>query len=508
MLKKWVWLIVLLLLPLSLNAQSPTPRPTSTPRLTSTPRVTAEATSESTPEATSESTAEATAEATSEATEDPNSCPAIVQSALRVTQEACGDIGVDEICYGYIVLEASPRSGVAEFTFVQPGDIADIIDIESLQLDAMDVERGVWGVVMMRVADPNNPGAEPATVLMFGNVDLTATNQFLPITANEDLMILETPESTTEVGPLAEGETITANGRLEDSTWLRVLVTREEELPTLGWLPTELVTADGDIEVLPVVSPEDVLSEEDVVYGPMQAFVFESGSGDALCPEAPNSGLLIQTPEGQASVSFVIDEVVITVSGTAFVEAEAGGTLDVYAVDGSTEVEANGESSVAVEGTVVNVGLDEDLTPTTGPSDPSAYDPENVQALPTNLLDNPVDTAAPLDVPEGYPIPGNWLFTWSVAEMSCPDGTVVPFQSTGETSVIQVQGTALTIGGLPYSFSGGTFVTAYSDGFGNLHSITVTVVEPDFISGQDVIDYLTFTCTLTVPFTMQLVSGG
>ena len=34
----------------------------------------------------------------------------------------------------------------------------------------------------------------------------------------------------------------------------------------------------------------------------MQAFYFRSGIGDAPCAEAPNSGILIQTPEGRQAL--------------------------------------------------------------------------------------------------------------------------------------------------------------------------------------------------------------
>jgi hypothetical protein len=508
--RKWILpltiaLVILLVIPAVISAQTtPTPRPTATARVTGTARATTEATAEAT--ATPEGTDEATAEAT-----EALDCPAIVASALAVVQEACEALGTDEICYGYLVLEASPRTGAQDFRFVSPGDIVDVIDVESMRLNAMDVALGVWGVVLMKVQlDPTNPDAEPVTVLLFGDVSLDATNQFVPIEAGEDAVNIRALPSTDAqvLQTLDPGATITANGRLEDGSWLRVRVTNNQDALALGWVSADVVTINGDMEVLPIVSPDDPIDPEDLNFGPMQAFQFTSGGLDAPCAEAPNSGMLIQTPEGQAAVTISIDEIIIDVSGTAFIQAEADGNLSVNQIDGTSEVTANGSTSIAVEGTTVNVGLDENLTPISTPSPPSATDPEVVQALPVEVLPDQVEIPDPIEVTEGQPIPGSWLFTWQVSELTCPDGTAIPFASSGSTVSISVSGTTLVYGGISYAQQGtGVYTGSYVDTQSNLHQVTLNVVSPDRITGEDVIDFASFTCTLNVPFTLTLVSA-
>ncbi len=513
--KKWILPLVLscllvLLIPAAISAQTttPTPRPTGIVRatMTGTPRGTAEATAESTAEATP--TPESPAEATAEATEDLD-CPAIVQTALRVVRESCEALGEDEICYGYLVTEASPRAGVQDFRFFNIGDIVDVIDIESLNLNALDPARDVWGVVLIKVADLSDPQAEPTTILLFGDVDLVTDFQYVAITANVNVNIRQLPEQGTAIfDVLEEGDSIIASGRLEDDSWLRVRVADAQGQPTFGWISTELVTPDGDLSVLPVVSPDDPVDTSALNFGPLQAYSLTTGVGDAPCAEAPNSGILIQTPEGQAAINFTIDGVDITVDGTAFIQAEAGGELGVNQLDGASTVTANGESSVAVAGTTVSVELDDDLVPVSPPSEPTTTDESVTQALPTEVLPEQVEVAPPLEIIEGQPISGNWQFTWSVEEQTCPNGQIIPFDTLGVNNPIRMEGNTLIRGGVPYTFDGSNFVGSYNDPQGNLFQVALTVEAPDRMTGQAIIDFAAITCTLTVPFTLTLVNAA
>ncbi|MFN8376667.1 MAG: SH3 domain-containing protein [Anaerolineae bacterium] len=513
--RKWILpllfsLVVVLLVPAAISAQTtPTPRPTSTPRVTGTPRTTA--TAISTPEATGESTStpESTAEATAEATDSGLDCPSIVRAALDVVQEACSALGNDEICYGYLVLEASPRTGVQDFRFVRPGDIVDVIDVESLRLNALDVQRGVWGVVLLKVADINNPQAEPATMLLFGDVNLVSNFQFVAVTVNAGINVRAEPSTDAPViSALLEGTSIITSGRTPEGDWLRVRVTDTNGQPTLGWISAEYVTPDGDLSVLPEVSPDDPVDLSALNFGPMQAFSLTTGVNDAACSEAPNSGILIQTPEGQASVTVQIDEVVITVDGTSFIQAEADGQLGVNQIEGSAQVTAEGETSVAVAGTTVSVDLDENGAAVSAPSAPVTTDSSVVQALPVEVLPGDVTVGPPLEIVEGQPIAGNWQFLWGVSEQSCPNGQRIPFDTAGVNNPISMQGSTLIRGGVPYTFDGSNYLGSYSDPQGNLHQITLTVEAPDRITGQDIIDFSAITCTLTVPFTLTLVSAA
>jgi hypothetical protein len=99
-------------------------------------------------------------------------CPDIVVEALTATDEACVGAGRNQACYGYAQLTAEPQSGVEHFVFDQEGDIADVFDIQSLRLSAMNVEQRVFGIALMRL-QANLPDATPKkniTLLLFGEV--------------------------------------------------------------------------------------------------------------------------------------------------------------------------------------------------------------------------------------------------------------------------------------------------------------------------------------------------
>jgi hypothetical protein len=488
--------LFVLALTLQVAAQDATPEPTAEP----------------TADATGEPTAEPTAEGTPSAT-----CPEIVRSAISVTEQACAAIGTDEICYGHLVLSASARDGVPEFTFVAPGDVVDVVDMQSLRLNAMDVERGVWGVVLMRVpSDPNDPESEPMSILLFGDVDLSTQIQFVPVIAAENVNIRSQPQPNAEILQVLQAEqTITANGRaeIEGVLWLRVRVTiaqTDAEQNQIGWLRADLVEpADGsDLTALAEVDPADN-TDLDASYGPMQAFSFQSGSDDAPCAEAPNSGIMVQTPEGVASVRLWMDEVVIDLSGTAFVQSQAGGELTVNTVEGEATVSANGESSTAVAGTSVSVEMGEDGTAASAPSDPVPFDTDDVQALPVDLLDRPVDVPEPRELRPGEPIPGDWRFAWGVNSLTCDDGTVVPLTTTGETGSVRMDEDGnIQWNSNVFVNTEGKYVFNYVDSLGNLHQQSLTVSAPDRIDGLDVIDFAAITCTIEAPFSLQLVSAA
>jgi hypothetical protein len=128
----------------------------------------------------------------------------------------------------------------------------------------------------------------------------------------------------------------------------------------------------------------------------MQAFYMESAANDAACPEAPNSGLMIQTPEGLATVTFLINEVDIQLGSTVFFQVNTGHELTVSVVDGSASVTADGVLRYATAGSQIAVPLGEDGSANGAPSLPRPYDWGSVMALPTAYMDEPVEVAEPI----------------------------------------------------------------------------------------------------------------
>ena len=445
--------------------------------------------------------------ASARAQEDTD-CPQIVETAFVLTTANCDALERNEACYGHLVLDAEAQEGYPNFTFRQPGDVVNVVEVKTLRLSAMDENTGAWGVAMIKIqADLEQTTPQDVTFLMFGNVTLDNATQLIPVTAISEVNIRSEPSTVSPIlETLAMGDIVTASGRLADGAWLRVLVPGQPD--QAGWVFVELVSAEFDIVTLPIVDPANFAeTPSGPQYGPMQAFYFQTGMDDAGCPEAPNSGLLIQTPEGVAEVTILTNEVDIQLSGTAYLQAQSGGEMAVNVVEGAAQVTSNGVTRTAVAGTSVRVPMSDTLTPSDVPGPPEPYDETNVQSLPTTLLDRPITVAPPLETQPGIPLDGEWRFTWGVEDMTCPDGTVISFEGAGLNSVtIQDFGASLILSiGEFTRVTEGQYRRIYSDETGNLHRDTLRVEGPDLISGEAVIEFSELDCTLTAPFSLLLM---
>jgi len=209
-------------------------------------------------------------------------------------------------------------------------------------------------------------------------------------------------------------------------------------------------------------------------------------------------------------VSLWIDEVVVELTDTAFLQAQADGSITVNVLDGAASVTANGQTRTAVRGTSVSVPLDASLGAAGEPGAPQPIDPDDLQSLPTTLLNTNVTIPEPMGTVLGAPASGSWLFTWGVNSLTCPDGSEVTFASGGTPGRISVadNGSSIAWSDVTYTqVSTGIYSASFVDANGNLHQDTLTVQSLDRINGQKVVDYATTVCTLEVPFSLQLVGS-
>jgi len=431
-------------------------------------------------------------------------CPEIVERALRITEESCDETGNNQVCYGHFSLEADPYVNDESFEFEEPGHRQQINALRSLRLSAMDELLGTWGIALMEVEAALETGAaEDVTFVMFGDVELNNPATLFPIAATRSMNVRATPDTSGPIiGTLDEGNTLTASGRLEDSSWVRVRFA-----DGTGWVFRDLIDSEIDLESLAVIDP-DATAAEDIAYGPMQVFYMQTAQQDAPCDEAPNSGMMIQTPEGAAEVTLLMNEVDISLRATAFVQAEPEGDMELFVLEGSAVVESNGVSHTLIPGTSLRVPLDENGLANGAPTEPEPFDISALQALPTALLDTPVEIPEPLSVSAGVPADGQWAFNWGVTEMTCENGETVDFISDGTTSTITASedGATLTVLLTPYNrVSQGVYEAIFADATGNLHRHTLTVSSLDRINGTAEISYVDIGCELTVPFTFTLV---
>ncbi len=342
--------------------------------------------------------------------DEPGECATIVATALDQLDIICDTTGSNEACYGHFSLQARPQPDVVDFTFDEEGDIESIINISSLRLAAMNVEDDIWGLAMLRL-QPDPSIAGNITILLFGDVELANdesanAGHATTLAANFNVNVRLAPSTEgTVLASISPGTEIVITGRLEDNSWVSL---RLPETETIGWISSELLAYDFDFEAIPVVSSAPRY------YGPMQAVQLESGMNDAACAEQPNSGILIQTPEGSARVTLLINEVNIQFDSTIFLQADPDDQMVVSVVDGTATVTANGTSQNLVSGTQSSIPLDNGSASGI-PGFPQPYPVDNVSSLPVDFLDRPVVISDPVvvtppssgdDAPEIDPVTG------------------------------------------------------------------------------------------------------
>jgi hypothetical protein len=316
--------------------------------------------------------------------QDNLTCPEIVRTAMATTEALCSDLAGNQACYGHVLVDARPRPEAEDFVFDQAGDIEDLLDLQALRLSAMDVETGLWGMALMNLqAYMLYSQPEAVTFLLVGDVEIeNAVEPVTPIPVTVDgrdyVNVRLGPTTRAGVlGTLAPEQTVTAEGRLEDTSWLRV---RLPDTGRVGWLSAAVVTGTEELGSLAVVEAWSPY------YGPMQAFYLRTGVDESLCPEAAPSGLLIQTPEGVAEVSLLANEVNIQLRATVLLQAPPGGEMTVTVLEGWAEVEVEGRRQTAFAGTEISVPLNADRAPSAPPGLPRTFDTASWEILPIQLL--------------------------------------------------------------------------------------------------------------------------
>ncbi|MDQ7026232.1 MAG: SH3 domain-containing protein, partial [Anaerolineae bacterium] len=329
-------------------------------------------------------------------------CPELVRTALESAEVQCADAGRNQICYGHTALSFESQPDASNFTFENIGDIIDVASIQSLQLAGLDVDNGVWGVVLMRLQAniPNTLPGQNVTVMLFGNSEIrnaaTSVAQQIPpeqeqaITASQNVNVRELPTTAARVlGSVAPGTTITMTGRTEDSNWVRVRFGEQT-----GWIFAPLLAGTG-MEALIAVEPDAPQ------FGPMQAFYFSAGIGRTNCSEVPGDGMLVQTPWGVGSIDLTINEVQINMGSTVYFTTTENREMAVYSLEGGARVTSGGMTRTSVEGTRIRIPLNDDNVADGVPFEIESYDDTaTLKFLPIDILEREIEIEAPLDAEE------------------------------------------------------------------------------------------------------------
>jgi hypothetical protein len=339
-----------------------------------------------------------------------------MRTAVQSAQAACQSLGENQLCYGSGTLRAVPYPDAGALTFDKPGDVVSLGDVQIIQASAAP---DAWSLAPMRLQ--NGESGQDVTLIVSGDVELHNTAPrsapgTLTVTADQLTSVRGEPSARgTLLGSLAAGQTIPADGRLADNSWLRLALPDGEH----AWVFTSAVTPAGDISILPVIDPTTGEADGTTQGSLWQTLTLLTGESDSSC--APASGILIQSAD---AAQFTVNDAALTLHGAIFLQA--GSRLKVSVLDGSATVAVGGLGLEVARGEQTTVPLSSGRA-IGAPTAPQSFDPALAQALPLSLLPQAVAITPP-----ATPIPTEILApteTTAPAETVAPTETAVPAQT-------------------------------------------------------------------------------
>lgn len=312
-----------------------------------------------------------------------NLCPALVRAAYSATDLECSDLAPGEACFGNRPLDVT---ALDTGSFTRPGH--RINGVQALSSGTMRPDAGEWGMAELNIAS-GTPG-QTVTMIVFGAVALEdASGQSAPVNTLPARVTFpggtnlraQPAEDAPIVAPLVAGQIIPATGRLEDGSWFQLVLDSERS----GWARADVIRVEGDLEWIPVVTADDPAPES--LYNPLQAFNFSSTEQDALCAEAPDSGILLQAAQ---PISMLINGADVQFDGTIYLQAPR--EMTIHVLEGTMQVTSGGETQTANAGKRIRVRYDTGAQTLAAPRTPEDYHYARMLPLPLDLL--------PREVPE------------------------------------------------------------------------------------------------------------
>lgn len=305
-------------------------------------------------------------------------CPADVIRAFARAGAACSDVERNHVCYGNgTVTGVFDASNEDEFSLV--GERASTGLLQQLIVASED-ELSVASMQLQLSLINTQPGRN---VSLIASGDVTLTNQVpvrptILVESTGLLTIRELPDSEAamiEQYPLRT--TVTANGLYSEGGWLRVEVPDSSEI---GWVSLEIISTVGDINTLNIVEIDSPFLRS------FQLMSISTGIDDARCEGAPESGVLIQSPNIVDAVEMTINGVDLLLAGTVFLQSAPDAGMILRQIDGQTLIRMASGTQWLVSGGEVSIPLDSSLTVSGELSETQPFVAENLVGVPVNNL--------------------------------------------------------------------------------------------------------------------------
>ena len=318
-----------------------------------------------------------------------NACPIFVQQAYTFTEAACGRVADGVACIGNGSVSTIPFSG-RNLLFANPGDQANLADIQRFQTQTMTTDLKLWTSVIGRLAVSSVTGAqEYAEMLVFGDTVIWKSQPDVQATGPESTLFPATIEAgggvivrqdasanSSNVWQLLNGATVQAIGRSFDQQWIRILIPSPNG--GTGWVFGRFVNVEGGSDRLPAQTNASPVSNLDAAPDSTsvtrQALKMESLPIADDCAEATDSGILLQSATVDRPVQLEINGVLLQFAGTVFLKAQVGGSMTVYNLEGKTVLVVDDRRTDLPEAYISEISMDASLSPIAAPSPARRFD--------------------------------------------------------------------------------------------------------------------------------------
>lgn len=316
------------------------------------------------------------------------SCPASILLAMSRANSACSDLGRNILCYGDG--QVSLESDMVLTNFSKQGDKTSLEPINLIQVGGDEAQYSVTSLRLQANLLDLEAG-RLISMVAYGDAKIINHVDVLPrvtLIATGLLNIRKTPEANGEVlQELPLRSNIIAIGKAEETGWFRVVVPNTDDL---GWVNQSLVNVEGDASLLQIVTAETPLLR------PFQILDIETAMDDAPCTGTPESGVLIQTPNTDATpVSMTLNGAKMKILGTVLIHAQASSEMRIYVLNGLAEINAKDSTELAPQGAFISLNLDSDLQASSAPSAAQAYEMADLIGVPVNNLGYRINIAPP-----------------------------------------------------------------------------------------------------------------
>ncbi len=240
--------------------------------------------------------------------------------------------------------------------------------------------------------------------------------------------------------------------KIESQEWGVALLKLQANIPDT--LPGQNVTflLFGDVEITNAVNQQIDRNKK-----PMEAFYLKTGAGDAQCAEAPESGLLVQTPNGVGEVAFNVNGVNVQMGSTVFFQTtETEDGMTVSTLEGAAYVTSGDDTQVILPGSWARIPIAKRLVPFRAPGGrtvnlrmmvaegapeaPKSYKGKfpKMEALPLGMLDREIEMAPPMSDEEITAIQehinSGGALCGEGPMPACEEGFEIPIDATAEVT--------------------------------------------------------------------------